>query len=71
MPNPKRKHTARRRDTRRAANWKVVSTNSSKCPNCGAARLPHCICPSCGFYNKQLVIPKKEKKDKQQEEGKK
>jgi large subunit ribosomal protein L32 len=61
MPNPKRKHTPSRRDSRRAQNWKVEAQNVSSCPQCGAARLPHHICPSCGFYNGELVMPKKEK----------
>jgi large subunit ribosomal protein L32 len=62
MPNPKRKHTPSRRDSRRAANWTVKARNSSKCPQCGAAKLPHHICPSCGFYNGELIAPKKVKK---------
>lgn len=67
MPNPKKKHTQSRRDMRRAANWRVEALNSSKCPQCGAPRLPHKVCGSCGFYNGELVIPRKEKK---KEEGK-
>lgn len=62
MPNPKRKHTRQRRDKRRAQNWRVDAQNSSSCPQCGAPRLPHRVCPSCGFYNGQLVVPRKEKK---------
>jgi len=74
MPNPKRKHTPSRRDSRRASNWTVASGNFSKCPQCGASKLPHRICPSCGFYNGELISPKKEKKKKtegQQPEEKK
>lgn len=70
MPNPKRKHTASRRDSRRAANWKIEAPNANKCPNCGAAKMPHRICPSCGFYNGKLVVPKKEKKKAEGAEGK-
>jgi large subunit ribosomal protein L32 len=36
--------------------------NLSKCSNCGAAKLPHKICPECGFYNDKLVVAKKVKK---------
>jgi large subunit ribosomal protein L32 len=61
MPNPKRKHTASRRDSRRASNWTVEVGSISKCPHCGAARMPHRVCPKCGFYNGQLVNPRKEK----------
>ncbi|MFA5161106.1 MAG: 50S ribosomal protein L32 [Elusimicrobiales bacterium] len=64
MPNPKRRHTRARRDTRRAQNWKLVVGSLSKCPNCGVNRQPHCVCPSCGYYKDKVVLPKKEKKDK-------
>lgn len=66
MPNPKRRHTRRRRDTRRSANWKIKSQNTSNCPQCGAKKLPHRICKSCGFYNGELIMPRKESKDKKQ-----
>ncbi|MFH1368188.1 MAG: 50S ribosomal protein L32 [Elusimicrobiota bacterium] len=62
MPNPKKKHTPSRRNMRRAANWRVQAQNSSKCPQCGAPKLPHKVCGACGFYNGELVIPRKEKK---------
>ncbi len=62
MPNPKRKHTRSRRDSRRASNWKLELGQQSRCEHCGAARLPHRVCPSCGFYSGKLVLVKKEKK---------
>lgn len=62
MPNPKRKHTPSRRDSRRSNNSKLTATNASKCPQCGGSRLPHRVCPSCGFYNNELIAPKKVKK---------
>ena len=68
MANPKRKHTPSRRDSRRASNWRVFAQNSSKCPQCGAPKLPHKVCAGCGFYNGELVVPRKEKK--KSEEGK-
>ena len=69
MPNPKRKHTRMRRDMRRSANWRVSALNTSGCPQCGAPRIPHHICPSCGFYNGELIIPKKEKKKAEHKEA--
>lgn len=68
MPNPKRKHTPHRRDCRRSANSKIEALNSNTCPNCGAPKMPHRVCPSCGFYNGKLIVPKKVKKVKKEEQ---
>jgi len=31
------------------------------CPRCGAPRLPHRVCPECGYYGDRQVITIKEK----------
>lgn len=64
MPNPKRRHTRSRRDSRRSANWKLELGTHSVCSHCGEHHAPHRICPNCGFYDGALVMPKKEKKSK-------
>ena len=69
MANPKRKHTASRRDSRRSANWRLVAQSLAQCPHCGVRHLPHRICPGCGFYGKELVLPKKVKKKPGEQEG--
>jgi large subunit ribosomal protein L32 len=56
MPNPKRKHTPHRRDCRRSANSKLVIPNIGQCQNCHVAKLPHRMCPNCGFYNGTIII---------------
>jgi large subunit ribosomal protein L32 len=71
MPNPKRKHTRSRRDSRRSSNSKLEVSSSSTCPQCHAAKQPHRVCPSCGFYNGELIMPKKEKKKTEGTEEKK
>lgn len=71
MPNPKRKHTPSRRDSRRASNWKIEPLNTHACSQCGAAKLPHHVCRSCGFYDGELIVPKKEKTKAEGTEGKK
>jgi large subunit ribosomal protein L32 len=62
MPNPKKKHTPMRRDMRRSANFKLTAASLSSCTNCGTARMPHRVCPSCGFYGGELVLAPKQKK---------
>ncbi|HAM35885.1 MAG TPA: 50S ribosomal protein L32 [Elusimicrobia bacterium] len=64
MPNPKRKHTRSRRDSRRAQNWRLDAVTSSACPNCKTLRRPHMVCPNCGFYNGKLAVAPKQKKEK-------
>lgn len=65
MPNPKRKHTRSRRDSRRSANWKLDNAALSPCANaeCGRLKPPHVVCPHCGFYKGKLVLAPKQKKD--------
>jgi large subunit ribosomal protein L32 len=61
MPNPKRKHTPHRRDSRRSANSKLDVPNLSKCSNCGESKMPHRVCCKCGFYNNDIVLSVKMK----------
>ena len=41
--------------SRRAAN-RYRGVQSSPCPVCGATRLPHRVCPSCGTYKGRQVV---------------
>lgn len=71
MPNPKRKHTRSRRDSRRSANWRLERTAMAPCPNpdCKQLRPPHVVCPHCGFYNGRIAVAPKQKKESEQEGG--
>lgn len=60
-PQPKRKHSQGRRDRRRA-NQALKISNLVMCNNCGEPRLPHRVCPSCGFFKGREVIEIKEEK---------
>lgn len=64
MPNPKSKHTRHRTGIRRASNFKVQIASLSTCSNCGKPKMPHYMCPVCGFYNDRLVVAPKVKKQK-------
>ncbi|HNX45763.1 MAG: 50S ribosomal protein L32 [Anaerolineaceae bacterium] len=54
-PLPKRKHTSGRRDRRRSHDA-LKARNSVACPNCGEPRLPHRVCPKCGYYQGREVL---------------
>ena len=50
MAVPKKKVSKSRRNNRRAHDG-ITATGHMECPNCGALKLPHHVCPSCGMYN--------------------
>jgi len=56
MPNPRRKISRSKRDKRRQS-WaaKLNTTHLSDCGNCGEKKIPHHICPHCGFYNGKAI----------------
>lgn len=55
MAVPKRKTSPSRRNMRRSHHALTV-TASQDCPNCGELKLPHNLCPSCGFYKDRAVV---------------
>ena len=56
MALPKRKHSKARRDKRRSANSKMHASNLAACSNCKKPRMPHKVCPYCGFYKGKPVL---------------
>ena len=55
MPNPKRRHSKARRDKRRAHDALRVP-QTTLCPNCREPRMPHRVCPKCGYYKGRQVV---------------
>jgi large subunit ribosomal protein L32 len=55
MAVPRNRTSNARKNSRRAHHAKKP-TNSSLCTNCNAPRIPHRICPHCGFYGGRSVI---------------
>jgi large subunit ribosomal protein L32 len=58
MAVPKRKTSKSKRNMRRS-HHALKGKNTMECPNCGASKLPHHICPSCGFYNGRETVIRK------------
>jgi large subunit ribosomal protein L32 len=56
MAVPKGKTSKQKTRSRRASNWRLEATGASLCPQCGAAKLPHRVCGTCGTYNGRQVI---------------
>lgn len=55
MAVPKRKKS-KMRVRQRKGNIKAEVAQVSSCPNCGAAKRAHRVCPECGYYNGRQVI---------------
>jgi len=71
MPNPKKKHTRSRRDKRRSQNSKLEIKQLQPCSNCGALRVPHRVCPACGFYDGKIEVAQKTEEEKKEGEEQK
>ncbi|WP_154028121.1 50S ribosomal protein L32 [Olsenella uli] len=56
MAVPKQKKGRGATHSRRSANSKLATPSRSTCPQCGAVKLPHRVCPSCGYYKDRQVI---------------
>ncbi len=55
MASPTNRHS-RTRQAKRRANWKLKKPTRSVCPNCQEEKLPHRICPQCGYYKNRQII---------------
>ncbi|MGB9813456.1 MAG: 50S ribosomal protein L32 [Thermovenabulum sp.] len=55
MANPKRRFSKARTGKRRA-NWKLTAPNLVECPQCHEMKMPHRVCPNCGYYNHRQVL---------------
>ncbi|MCD8491770.1 MAG: 50S ribosomal protein L32 [Geovibrio sp.] len=55
MGVPKKKTTRRKKGHRRSHHH-ATAHSFGKCENCGELKLPHRVCPSCGYYKKVQVI---------------
>lgn len=59
MALPKRKISKARRNKRRS-HHALNAPNLIECPQCSELKLPHRICPNCGYYKGKEIIPVEE-----------
>lgn len=64
MPVPKKRHSNVRQGKRRFSNYRLSANKLGRCPECGAAIMPHHACQSCGKYNGRQVLKIKVKTKK-------
>lgn len=69
MANPKRRHSKQRGRLRRT-HYKVKRGSLAKCPQCNKLKLPHRICPFCGYYKGKAVVTILSKEEKKKERQK-
>lgn len=64
MANPKRRHSKARTRTRRTAWVRAAAARPElvECPRCHEPKLPHHVCPNCGWYKGRQVIAVGEEK---------
>lgn len=56
MAVPKKRVSRTRRDKRRSSVWKLDAPAFSKCTQCGELKMPHRVCPLCGYYKGREVV---------------
>jgi len=60
MAVPKRRHSSTRGKKRRT-HWKLTAPGLNACGHCGSPRLPHRVCPNCGYYDGEEIVPPRNK----------
>ncbi len=55
MALPKKKHSRARRGFRRAHHF-LNEPGLGRCPSCHATKLPHRVCPACGYYRDRHAV---------------
>ena len=56
MAVPKKKKSKAKARSRRASAWKLSTAPRSLCPQCHQAKLPHVVCPNCGWYGGRQAV---------------
>jgi len=53
VPKQKQSHA---RTSKRRAQHKIDPPGHNSCPHCHSPRLPHRVCPVCGYYKGREVV---------------
>ena len=56
MAVPKKKTSKARKNKRRSSVWKLKAPALSKCTQCGDFKMPHRVCPVCGYYKGKEIV---------------
>lgn len=64
MAVPKHRTSKAKGGSRESANEKRSMGELSLCTQCGVERMPHRVCPECGFYKDRIVKENKKQATK-------
>ena len=56
MAVPKKKSSKAKGRSRQAANWRLGLPARSICPQCQTVKVPHVVCPNCGWYKGRTAV---------------
>ncbi len=56
MAVPKKKTSKAKTRSRRASSWQLSAPAKASCDHCGQTKLPHRVCPSCGWYKGRQAV---------------
>jgi large subunit ribosomal protein L32 len=57
MAVPKKRVSKQRKRKRRGSDYhKAEMPTLQACPRCGDPKVPHRVCPSCGYYRGEAVL---------------
>ena len=56
MAVPKKKTSKSKTRSRGASAWRLEAPSRSVCPNCDTTKLPHVVCPNCGWYKGRYAV---------------
>ncbi len=56
MQAPKKKKSKAKTRHRRSHNWTLSAPARSVCPRCQNVKVPHTVCPTCGWYKGRQAI---------------
>ena len=56
MAVPKQRKGRMSTRIRRSMNDRIDAPARSVCPQCGEVKLPHRVCPNCGYYKNREVL---------------
>lgn len=56
MAVPKKKKSKAKSRSHQAGAWRLDAPARSVCPRCGATKVPHVVCGTCGWYKGRVAV---------------